>query len=472
MTQRTSTYDPRTFRALTFYDAVPRFLEGTDTPSDYLDRCLATIDAREPVVQAWVSMNVEGARQAAEAATVRYRQGRPLSAIDGMPIGIKDLIETRDMPTQMGSDAYAANFTHRDSPLVRALRDAGAVVLGKTVTTELGMSHPGPTTNPFNPAHTPGGSSSGSAAVIGASMVPVAIGSQVGGSIIRPASYCGNHALKPTLGALSRGDRLGLSQAVVGVHAGCPEDQWQVAAEIVARAGGDPGFPGLYGPATPPAPHRPARLIVMETEGWAVTDNSTREAFERLLGQLQDAGVELLRRADNPLIDAFERSIAQSKAMCGDINAYELRFGTLDLQEKHAGKVSQRMLNRMKHGQTMTLNQYRLRLQQREDARRHLASLAPLADALIALSSPGPAPIWEGDTPGQPLAPMPTGDYACNAATSALGAPAATIPMLGINGLPVGVQIVGQAHADARICAIAHWIFRNIEPIALDQTQP
>lgn len=472
MTQPASSYDPRTFRALTFHDTVQRFLDGADTPSDYLERCLATIEEREPVVKAWVSMNVEGARRAAEAATGRYRQGRPLSAIDGMPIGIKDLIETRDMPTQMGSEAYAGNHTHRDSPLVRALRDAGAAVLGKTVTTELGMSHPGPTTNPFNPAHTPGGSSSGSAAVIGASMVPVAIGSQVGGSIIRPASYCGNHAFKPTLGALSRGERQGLSQAVVGVHAGCPEDMWQVAAEIVARAGGDPGYPGLYGPATPPAPARPSRLIVMETEGWAVTDELTRQAFEQLLAQLRDAGITLLRRHDNPLIEAFEQAIAHSKALCGDINAYELRFGTLDLQEKHAGKVSQRMLNRMKHGQTLTLDQYRLRLQEREEARRRLASLAPLADGLIALSSPGPAPEWPGDQPGQPLAATPTGDYACNAATSALAAPAVSIPMLGINGLPTGIQIVGQAHADAHACAMAHWICRNIQPLSVGRTQP
>lgn len=467
MTQPDSFYDPHTFQALTFHDAVPRFLEGADTPSDYLERCLTTIDEREPVVKAWVTMNVEGARQAAEAATRRYRQGRPISAIDGMPIGIKDLIETRDMPTQMGSDAYAGNHTHRDTPLVRALRDAGAVVLGKTVTTELGMSHPGPTTNPFNPAHTPGGSSSGSAAAIGASMVPATIGSQVGGSIIRPASYCGNHALKPTLGALSRGERLGLSQAVVGVHAGCPEDMWQVAAEIVARAGGDPGYPGLYGPATPPVTKQPGRLIVMETEGWAVTDDRTKAAFEQLLAQLQDAGVTILRRHDNPLIEAFEQAIAHSKTICGDINAYELRFGTLDLQEKHAGKVSQRMLNRMKHGQTISLDEYRLRLQQREEARRRLASLAPLGDGLIALSSPGPAPVWLGDQPGQPLAATPTGDYACNAATSALAAPATTIPMLGINGLPTGIQIVWQAHADAHVCALAHWIFRNIQPVSL-----
>lgn len=463
-----SSYDPYRFKPLTFHDAVPRFLDGLDTPSAYLERCLATIDEREPVVRGWVTMNIEGAREAAEASTRRYQQGAPLSAIDGMPIGIKDLIETRDMPTQMGSEAYADNFTGRDAPLVRALRDAGAVILGKTVTTELGMSHPGPTTNPFNPRHTPGGSSSGSAAVVGASMVPVAIGSQVGGSIIRPSSYCANHSLKPTLGALNRGERLGLSQAVYGVHAGCPQDMWQVAAEIVARAGGDPGYPGLYGPSTSPDPKRPSQLIVMETEGWASTDDASKQAFEQLLDQLQAAGVAILRRTDHPLIEAFEQSIAHSKEISGDINAYELRFGTLTLQEKYAGKVSQRMLNRMKHGQTLSLDQYRLRIQQREEARRRLASLAPIADAIISLSSPGPAPEWLGDTPGKPLAAMPTGDYAFNAATSALGAPSVNIPMLAVGGMPLGVQIVGQVHADAHACAIAHWIFRHLQPVSVN----
>ena len=139
------------------------------------------------------------------------------------------------MPTEMGCAAYAATSPSATTPPVWALRQAGAVVLGKTVTAELGGSHPGPTTNPFDPARTPGGSSSGSAAAVAARMVPAAIGTQVGGSIIRPASYCGNVALKPTQGAINRGERQATSQSTHGVHAGCIEDMWQVAIEI-ARA--------------------------------------------------------------------------------------------------------------------------------------------------------------------------------------------------------------------------------------------
>src|SRR5690606_32954987 len=162
---------------------------------------------------------------------------------------------------------------------VRALRDAGAVILGKCVTTELGGAHPGPTTNPFDARRTPGGSSSGSAAAVGACMVPVAIGTQVGGSVIRPASYCANWALKPTFGALNRGERLGYSQSVIGVHAGSPVDMWSVAHEIALRAGGDPGHPGLFGPAAVPAVVKPQRLILMETVGWKELDVTTRGAL-------------------------------------------------------------------------------------------------------------------------------------------------------------------------------------------------
>ena len=161
------TYSPQLFEPLTFFDMTRRFRDGRDTPRAYLERCLAVIADREPVVKAWVVLNPSGASEAADASTERYRRRRPISSIDGMPIGIKDLIETKDLPTGHGCAAFAGNHTRRDSAIVRALRDAGAVILGKTVTTEMGGAFPGPTTNPFDPGRTPGGSSSGSAAVIG-----------------------------------------------------------------------------------------------------------------------------------------------------------------------------------------------------------------------------------------------------------------------------------------------------------------
>lgn len=458
-------YDARQRIAPTFHDAVPGFQAGTDTPRAYLERCLETIAAREPVVRAWVVLNEAGAREAADASTARWRAGHALSAIDGMPIGIKDLIATRDMPTQMGCAAYRGHFPKNDAAMIQALRAAGAVILGKTVTTELGMSEPGPTTNPFHPGHTPGGSSSGSAAAVGAGMVPAAIGTQVGGSIIRPASYCGNVALKPTQGAINRGERQGLSQATAGVHANAAQDMWQVAIEIARRVGGDPGMPGLFGPATPPAAARPARLAVLQAEGWAMLDDAARGAFAEILAQLRAAGVEILERSDHPWIEAFERSIADAKALTNEICAFENLSTIRSLLAQSPEGVSERLRRRHAVGEGMDLERYRLRLLQREEARRHMAALAPLADALIAPASPGPAPAWAGDVPGQPLNPRPTGDIAYNAATSALGVPAVTVPLASVHGLPMGIQLIGQPHMDARATALARWLLETLRPV-------
>jgi len=456
---RQPSYDPGTFRPLTWFDATPRFAGGEDDPRRYLERCLETIAAREPVVQAWVVLNEQGARAAADASVARWKAGRPLSPIDGMPIGIKDLIETKDMPTQMGCEAFAGNFPKRDSALVRALRDAGAVVLGKVVTTELGGAHPGPTTNPFDPACTPGGSSSGSGAAIGAGMIPVAIGTQVGGSVVRPASYCANWALKPTFGALNRGERQGYSHSVTGVHAGSAVDMWQTAWEIAQRAGGDPGCPGLYGPAVAPAPVRPQTLVVMETAGWAKLDAGSRAAFEQVLAALRGLGVGIVGRADSVLVESFEQSIAAAKEMNDAICAFEMRWTFANLAEQYPGKVSPATAKKLASGQKMTVDDYRRRLIERDDTRRRLAAVAPLGDALISLSSPGPA------TRSEPGSARPTGEATFNHPSSLLGAPVVTIPLLAVRGMPVGLQVMGQPHEDARVTAIARWIAQNVPAV-------
>ncbi|MBV8393778.1 MAG: amidase, partial [Alphaproteobacteria bacterium] len=253
------------FKPLTFHDAAKSFATGNDSPRAYLERCLETIAQREPEVKALTAINEAGARVVADESSNRWKAGRPLSSIDGMPIAIKDLLETKDMPTEMGCAAMKGNFPKRDNAGVWALRQAGAIILCKTVTAELGGSHPGATTNPFDKTRTPGGSSSGSAAAVGANMVPAAIGTQVGGSIIRPAAYCGNYALKPTQGGINRGERLATSMSTHGPHANSLWDMWQVAIEMAKRCGGDPGQLGLMGPDSLPAEINPNRLIVLET---------------------------------------------------------------------------------------------------------------------------------------------------------------------------------------------------------------
>ena len=232
-----------------YLSACPRFADGSDTPRQFLERCLADIAALEPKIGAFVHLDVDVARAAADRACARWREGRALSRIDGMPIGIKDIIETIDMPTQNGSPLYAGWQSGRDGASVAALREAGAVILGKTVTTEFAATEPRGTRNPHDLRRTPGGSSSGSAAGVAAGMMSAGLGTQVIGSTIRPASYCGCVGFKVSVGALNRGGSFdGLSQSVTGVLATTLEDAWQVAWEIASRAGGDPGYPGLSGP--------------------------------------------------------------------------------------------------------------------------------------------------------------------------------------------------------------------------------
>ena len=162
--------------------------------------------------------------------------------------------------------------------------------MGKTVTTEFAFVKPGPTTNPFDPQATPGGSSSGTSAAVGAGMIPAGLGNQVVGSVIRPASYCGNFAIKPTIGALHNGEGLSLSQLHLGVHAASLPDMWAVAYQIANRAGSDPGYPGLYGPEKICDPQKPRRLIVLKTEGWDDCDEKTKDAFLELLESLKLKG--------------------------------------------------------------------------------------------------------------------------------------------------------------------------------------
>jgi Asp-tRNA(Asn)/Glu-tRNA(Gln) amidotransferase A subunit family amidase len=452
------TYNPATFRPLTFHDAVVRFADGRDTPRAYLERCLDAVAAREHVVRAFAWRNDDAARAAADESTARWKAGRALSAIDGMPVGIKDLLETKDMPTQMNCVAYRGNFPKRDNAGVWALRQAGAVIFGKTTTAELGGSEPPPTTNPFDPARTAGGSSSGSAAAVGAAMMPAAIGSQVGGSIIRPAAFCGNFALKPTMGGINRGERQTTSMSTHGVHAGCLEDMWQVAIEIASRAGGDRGAMGLMGPMRPPGAVKPARLVVLETEGWARLDQVTRAAFEAWLERVRAAGVVLVRRRENVLVEALEKAIASAQAVTSAITGWENRWSHRALVDQFPEGVSARTKATLAKAEAMTLDEYRAALLARDIAQCAHRVMAGVAEAAVTLSCPGPAPLWSGDVPGRPLAPRPTGDAVFNTASSMLFAPAVTMPVLAVGGMPVGVQVMGQMHADAACVSYARWL--------------
>jgi Asp-tRNA(Asn)/Glu-tRNA(Gln) amidotransferase A subunit family amidase len=460
-------YDPATFRALTYHDATSRFADGSDTPRAYLERCLDEIAKREPVVKAFAATNVEAARATADASSARWKSGSALSPIDGMPLGIKDLLETKDMPTEQGCEAFRGNFPKRDNAAVWALRQAGAVILAKTTTAELGGSHPPATTNPFDAKRTAGGSSSGSAAAVAARMLPGAIGTQVGGSIIRPAAYCGNFALKPTQGAINRGERQATSMSTHGVHAGSVEDMWQVATEIAARAGGDRGCRALVGGRTPPAATMPRRLMVLETEGWSRVDDKTKSAFASILDAIGKAGVTLFDRRSSNDVKTLERVIGNASGIAANITAWENRWGTRNLVDQNPDGVSARTQAVLAKAEAMSPSDYQALLTEREVAQTIYARMAGFADAAITLACPGPAPVWSGDEPGKPLLPRPTGDAVFNYPSSMLFAPVVTVPLMAVGGMPVGLQMMGQMHEDERMTSIARWLASAIRPVAL-----
>jgi Asp-tRNA(Asn)/Glu-tRNA(Gln) amidotransferase A subunit family amidase len=429
-----------------YLSATPRFKTGADTPRDFLERCLADLTALEPKIGAFVNLNLEGARAAADLSTARWRAGDPRSPIDGMPIGIKDIIETADMPTENGSPLFAGFRSERDGASVAALREAGAVIVGKAVTTEFASTEPRGTRNPHDLRRTPGGSSSGSAAAVAAGMVSTALGTQVIGSTIRPASYCGCVGFKVSVGALNRGGSYdGLSQSATGVLAVTLEDAWQVAYEIATRAGGDPGYPGLFGPPSAPAPRKPRRLAVLETAGWAAASPSAKKAMADALARFKAAGIELLTRQSHARLAAVEATIAQAREVSMRINSWESRWPLNTYRARDASKISKTMLARLADAEAMTVDDYRKDLAQREKARALYAELAADCDACVSLSAPAAAPLGLHST----------GDPTCTAHASLLGIPAVSLPVLQDEGLPLGLQVTGFIHGDAQAFAVA-----------------
>src|SRR5436309_1999682 len=426
--------------------ATAGFAKGDGSPRDFLERAIVALEAWEPKIGAFVTLDLAGARAAADRAGARWRGGIQLSPIDGMPVGIKDIIETKDMPTGNGSPLFDDYRSERDGASVAALREAGAVIVGKTVTTEFASTEPRGTRNPHDLRRTPGGSSSGSAAAVVAGMVSTALGTQVIGSTIRPASYCGCVGFKVSVGALNRGGSYdGLSQSVTGVLAMTLEDAWQVACEIASRAGGDPGYPGLFGPPSVPPARKPRRLAVLDTAGGAVASPGAKAAMAQALARLKTAGIELVTRKSHPRLAAVETAITQARELSMRINSWEWRWPLNTYRARDASKLSRVMLSRLADAEAMTLEDYRRDLAQRDKARALYAELAGECDVCVSLSAPGAAPLGLHST----------GDPTCTAHVSLLGIPAISLPVLQDEGLPLGLQVTGFINGDAQAFASA-----------------
>jgi Asp-tRNA(Asn)/Glu-tRNA(Gln) amidotransferase A subunit family amidase len=236
------------------------------------------------------------------------------------------------------------------------LREAGAVILGKVVTTEFAATEPRGTRNPWDRERTPGGSSSGSAAAVACGMVPAALGTQVVGSILRPASFCGCVGFKPSVGGINRGGSYDyFSQSCTGVLAASLEDAWLVALNIAARAGGDPGYSGLQGPAEPPPSRRPGALAVLQTSGWEDAAPEARAAFQTAVARLTEAGIEFADRHADPIIEEVEAAIADAAQLTRTINAWEGRWPLNTYRDRDAGKLSRSALERLAMAEAMTL---------------------------------------------------------------------------------------------------------------------
>ncbi len=430
-----------------FHAASGAFSDGTDSPRAFLERCIETIDALEQGVGAFVATNLEAARAAADDADERWKSGRVLSLVDGMPVGIKDIMETADMPTEQGSPLFTGWRGGRDAAAVAALREAGAVIVGKTVTTEFAASVPRGTRNPWDLARTPGGSSSGSAAAVGAGMVSAALGTQVIGSTLRPASFCGCFGFKPSVGGINRGGSFDVfSQSCTGVLAATLFEAWSVARAISARAGGDPGYPGLSGPLEAPAAVKPRRVAVLETAGWAAATEESKQAMADVRARLAAAGMEIIDRTTNGKVEAAETAITESMFLSRQIGAWETRWplNTYARDMDRSG-LSQMMQDRLVQGEAMSLEESQARLGDRTRVRETYAALRQECDVCVTLAAPGPAPLGLEST----------GDSTFVVPSSLLGTPALSLPVLTVENLPLGLQLIGFDGEDAAMFASA-----------------
>lgn len=442
-------YDPKSANLLSFYDAVPVFLDGTDTPRAYLERCIETIEARESDLKAFVTLNFEVARAAADASSSRYKDGRPLSELDGLPVAVKDVHETEDMPMQVGSPIFEGWSSGWDGACVYWLRKCGAAIIGKTVTTEFAFATPGPSRNPWDTSRTPGGSSSGSGAAVGGRMVPVATGSQVRGSILRPAAYCGAYTLKASYGAINPlgGFPSAPSLVHVGFIAGTLADLWITSHCISHTGGGAPGHPSLAGPRTLPRPEKPKRLVRIETPGWQVTSEEIKAVYEGYLGSLGQAGVEIVGRNDDSEIEEYEQHLVALRDVIALILTYEGRYPLAMFADRKWDLLSERVQDRVVVGRELTPEDYAEALEWCIAFRARHQELRKRVDGFITLNQIDPAP--QG---------MAVGDVVYGELSSVLGSPALNLPLLAIDGLPLGIQFIGFFREDHMLVAHAHWL--------------
>ena len=405
--------------------AIDRLKNGAITSEALVRACLDRIARDEPRIHAWAWLDAEQAL--ADARSVDAR-GRP-PPLHGLPVGIKDIIDTADVPTECGTPLYRGRRPARDAACVTALRSAGGVVLGKTVTTELAFFAPGPTRNPHNPAHTPGGSSSGSAAAVADLMVPAALGTQTAGSIIRPAAYCGIVGFKPSHGLLS----------MEGIHPFAPSlDTLGVLAREVADVA--PLLTALGARFRILPLTRPPRVGLWRSAQWPRASPPMQARLEEVAAALARAGAAV--REQDSLPD--EAQLAEDQALVMAVEAVQ-SFEAL----RPSGALSPQLTALLDRGAAAQPDEVRAAKGRAGQARTAMSRMLAELDVLLTPSAPGEAPDGIAST----------GDPVFNRVVTMLGFPAISLPAgLGSSGLPLGVQLVGAPGGDAALLAVAAWV--------------
>ena len=424
--------------------------DGVISSVEFVEACLARIKEIDGRVQAWTFLDPDYALQQARAADERRLSGQPIGPLHGVPIGIKDIFDTADMPTENGSVIYAGRTPSRDSAVVARLRAAGAIIMGKTVTTEFAYFAPGKTRNPHDPEHTPGGSSSGSAAAVAANMVPLAIGSQTNGSTIRPAAYCGVIGFKPTHGLISRHHVLALSRTLdhVGLFANSVDDIALLAEQIVGHDENDPDtrprarvpFANIAAEEPPLAP----MFAFVKTPRWESADEDTKEGFAEIIEQLgsQVEEVELFPSAG----EAWEWHQT--------IMAAEMAHNLDREWTNGRDRLSDQLRAQIARGREMRAADYL----------RALSRIAPVHASFVELFEQRyDAIVTPAATSGAPKGLSSTGDPSFCTLWTLCGMPAISLPLLqSASGLPIGVQLVGPRYGDARLLRTARWLAAKI----------
>jgi Asp-tRNA(Asn)/Glu-tRNA(Gln) amidotransferase A subunit family amidase len=424
---------------------VGKMKAGEISSEDVVRDCLRQIEASEGVVKAWAFLDAELALEQARALDELRRRGRPLGPLHGIPVGVKDIYDTADMPTEYGSPIHAGRRPATDCAAVAKLREAGAVIMGKTVTAEFAFLSPGETTNPHNPAHTPGGSSSGSAAAVAAAHVPLAVGSQTNGSVVRPASFCGVYGLKPSEGMLSRHGVLQTSETLdqLGVFARTLED---IALISDAMTGFDDRDATTYARPKPNFSAGFKETVPAEPAfAWfdlPFADRLSEDAAEGFAELLDTLDGRVRKFQTPPLLDQI---LAHHRI----VHFYEVRRNLAVEYENDRERISPALLEVFAEAKKISDDQYHDALATVAAGKEFFVDFFEDFDAIVTPSSAGEA-LSGLDSTGDPI---------FSTIWTMCGLPSLSMPLMtGAQDLPIGVQLVAGIEEDDRLCRTANWL--------------